>query len=139
MALQNYLIFDGNCAEAMNFYQGVLGGKLDVMTNGNSPVKEHVPQAAWNRVLHSALTLPDGAVLMASDEQMGVAYHGMHGFTVALDYPTVEEAKRKFDALVDGGKVTMPWSPSFWAEGFGMCVDRFGTPWIINGKLLPMQ
>src|SRR2546421_170668 len=83
MALNNYLIFDGNCAEAMAFYQRVLGGKLDVMTNGNSPVKDHIPPAAHNRVLHSALKLPDGALLMASDDQYGVPYHGMHGFTVA--------------------------------------------------------
>src|SRR5262245_20673828 len=119
MALQNYLIFDGNCAEAMAFYQKVFGGELNVTTNGNSPAKEHVPEAAWGRVMHAALRLPDGALLMASDDQYGATYHGKHGFGVALDCPTAEEAKQKFDALAVGGTVTMPFAPTFWAEGFG--------------------
>jgi PhnB protein len=62
----------------------------------------------------------------------------MKGFSVSLTYPTVAEAKRVFDALAEGGKVTMPLEKTFWAEAFGMLVDRFGTPWMVNGNLAPM-
>ena len=55
-----------------------------------------------------------------------------------MAYPTVEEAKRVFDKLADGGKITMPFAKTFWAEAFGMCVDPFGTNWMVNGKLLSM-
>jgi len=65
----------------------------------------------------------------------GQPYEGMHGFTVALVYDNVPDAKRVFDALAEGGKVTMPWGKTFWAEGFGMLTDRFGTPWMINGQM----
>jgi PhnB protein len=64
-------------------------------------------------------------------------YKGMNGFFVSLVYPTAPEAKRVFDALTQGGKVTMPVGKSFWAEAFGMLVDRFGTPWMISGAMAP--
>jgi PhnB protein len=57
----------------------------------------------------------------------------MHGFTVSLAYPSVDEAKRVFDALAEGGKVSMPFQETFWVERFGMVTDRFGTPWMVNG------
>ena len=63
---------------------------------------------------------------------------GMNGFSLSLIYPTVEEAKRVFDALAVGGQVTMPFGKTFWAEAFGMLVDRFGTPWMINGNVATM-
>ena len=62
----------------------------------------------------------------------------MHGFSLALTYPTAAEARKIFDALAEGGKVTMPMQKTFWAEGFGMLVDRFGTPWMINGGMQAM-
>jgi len=62
----------------------------------------------------------------------------MKGCSLALSYQTAEEAKTIFDALGEGGKVTMPFEPSFWADGFGMVDDRFGTHWIINGGMKPM-
>ncbi len=57
----------------------------------------------------------------------------MKGFSLSLSYPTVGEAKRTFDRLADGGKVTMPLADTFWSEAFGMLVDRFGTPWMVSG------
>jgi PhnB protein len=57
----------------------------------------------------------------------------MKGFSVALAYPTVAEAQRVFDALAKGGKVSMPLQKTFWAEAFGMLVERFGTPWMVGG------
>ena len=62
-------------------------------------------------------------------------YDGMKGFTVTLTYPDVAEGKRVFDALAEGGQVRMPFGKTFWAEAFGMTVDRFGTPWMVNAGL----
>jgi PhnB protein len=129
-----YLFFDGNCADAMRFYQRTLGGKLDMMTNAQSPMADRSPPGTENRIMHARLDL-DGRSLMASDSMPGHPYGGMKGFSVALAYPTAAEAKRIFAALADGGQVTMPIDKTFWAEAFGMCTDRFGTPWMVNGGM----
>ncbi len=134
MQLNAYLNFDGTCADAMRFYERTLGGKLDLMTHGESPIAAQTPPGSADRIMHARLVL-DGGVLMASDAMAGASPKGMHGFALALTYPSAAEAKRVFDALSQGGKVTMPLQKSFWAEAFGMLIDRFGTPWIINGAM----
>jgi PhnB protein len=132
--LDVYLFFDGSCAEAMRFYERTLGGKLSLMTHAESPMAAQTPPGSANRILHARLEL-DGHVLMASDSMVGHPYEGMKGFSLSLTYPTAADAQRVFDALVPGGKVTMPMQKTFWAEGFGMLVDRFGTPWMVNGGM----
>jgi PhnB protein len=126
-----YLTFDGNCAEAMRFYESTLGGKLSLMTAAESPMASKVPPDAANRVVHAHLSA-DGGILMASDSMGGQPYERMQGFSVSLQYPTAAEARRVFDALAAGGRVVMPMEKTFWSEGFGMLVDRFGTPWMVN-------
>jgi PhnB protein len=130
--LNAYLTFDGNCAEAMRFYERILGGKLDIMTFGQSPMSDQMPPGSGDRVMHARLTL-DGGVLMASDSMPGQPFDGIRGCGLALNYPQAADARRIFDALAEGGRVTMPPEKTFWAELFGMVVDRFGTPWLING------
>jgi PhnB protein len=134
--LTAYLSFDGNCAEAMRTYERALGGKINVlMTNGQSPIAEHVPPGNEDRILHARLDF-DGGVLMAGDAMAGAPYEGMKGFNVTLNYPTADDARPVYDALSDGAtNLIMPFGESFWADGFGMFVDRFGTPWIINGGM----
>ena len=132
--LDVYLFFDGTCAEAMRFYERTLGGKLSLMTHAESPMAAQTPPGSANRILHARLEL-DGHVLMASDSMVGHPYEGMKGFSLSLTYPTAADAQKVFDALVQGGKVTMPMQKTFWAEGFGMLVDRFGTPWMVNGGM----
>ncbi len=127
-----YLFFDGTCADAMRFYERTLGGKLDLMTNASSPVADQAPPGSADLILHARLVF-DGGTLMASDWMTDQPYEGMHGFRLSLAYPTVAEAKRTFDALAEGGRVTMPLEKTFWAEAFGMLVDRFGTPWMLSG------
>ena len=134
LQLDNYLFFDGNCADAMRFYERTLGGKLHLMTHGESPMAAQTPPGSANRILHARLEL-DGRLLMASDSMVGQPYEGMKGFSLSLIYPTVAEAQRIFAALADGGQVTMPIAKTFWAEAFGMLVDRFGTPWMVNGGM----
>ena len=134
MQLDAYLTFNGNCADAMRFYQRTLGGKLDLMTHAQSPIAGQTPPGSENRIMHARLAI-DGRLLMASDSMAGHPYEGMKGFSLSLIYPTVVEATRVFNALADGGKVIMPLDKTFWAKAFGMLVDRFGTPWMVNGEL----
>ena len=134
LQLDNYMFFDGNCADAMRLYERTLGGKLQLMTHGDSPMAAQTPPGSANRIMHARLEL-DGRLLMASDSMVGQPYEGMKGFSLSLIYPTVAEAQRIFAALADGGQVTMPIAKTFWAEAFGMLVDRFGTPWMVNGGM----
>jgi PhnB protein len=74
---------------------------------------------------------------MASDSMAHQPYQGMHGFTMSLSYDTVAQGKPIFDALADGGRVDMALQETFWADGFGMLTDRFGTPWMVNCGMKP--
>ena len=134
LQLDTYLFFDGNCADAMRFYERTLGGKLQLMTHGESPMAAQTPPGSANRIMHARLEL-DGRLLMASDSMVGQPYERMKGFSLSLIYPTVAEAQRMFSALAEGGQITMPIAKTFWAEAFGMLVDRFGTPWMVNGGM----
>lgn len=133
-ALDSYLFFNGNCAEAMRFYERTLGGKLGpIMTYADSPEPEQCPAGARDLVMHASLVI-DGRNLMASDVPPGMhEAKGMNGFALSLNYGSADEARRIFDALAEGGKVTMPMAKTFWAETFGMLTDRFGTPWMVGG------
>ena len=128
-----YLSFDGNCVEAMKYYERVLGAKLDALiTYADMPGADAPPPSHANRIMHACLVHPDFS-LMAGDTPPGVPYKGMNGVMLALTYPTAGEARRVFEALADKGRVDMPLAETFWADIFGMVTDRFGTPWGING------
>jgi len=131
MEIAPYLIFDGNCAEAFKFYEKTLGGKIDmIQTYGESPAKDHVPAALHNRVIHVRMTVGN-EVLMGSDAP-SEQFETPQGTSVSITVPTAAEAERIFTALADRGKVKMPFEKTFWSPGFGMAVDRFGTPWMVN-------
>jgi len=131
--LDSYLFFNGNCAEAVSFYERTLGAKVKmIMTYGESPDPEQCPAGSKDRIMHASLDV-DGRTLMASDTPAGQASPGMTGFALSLNYPNADEARRVFDALANGGKVQMPMGKTFWAEAFGMLTDRFGTPWMVSG------
>jgi PhnB protein len=85
-------------------------------------------------VLHARLAFDDNRSLMASDWMDSTPYQGMKSFAVALGYKKVDEARRIFDALAEGGQVSIPFSKTFWTEGFGMLTDRFGTHWMVSGE-----
>ena len=135
-----YLAFDGNCAEAMRFYERALSGKLQaLMTNGESPMAAQMPPENRDRIMHAYLVLPNGGgALMAGDTVAGTTYEGMKGFCLTLNYDTVAQAEQVFKTLSVDGKVTMPMQEMFYAKRFGMVTDRFGTPWMVNGELIPM-
>lgn len=134
-----YLAFNGNCAEAMRYYEHALGGKLEVLMSGaDSPMAEQIPKEFGDRILHARLVLPGGGILYAGDAPAHVPYEGIKGVAIAVDYPSITEAQLVFDALSSGGQVSMPMQPAFWAKRWGMLVDKFGTPWIVNGEPIPV-
>ena len=131
MQLNPYLLFNGTCEEAFKFYEKVLGGKIDaMMTYAGSPAESHTPPEWKNKILHARLSV-DGEVLMASDAPPD-QYKEPNGFSVSISMKNPADGERVFNALGQGGKVGMPFQKTFWAAGFGMVTDRFGTPWMIN-------
>jgi PhnB protein len=134
-----YLAFNGNCAEAMRFYEQALDGKLEVLMSGaDSPMAADIPKEFADRILHARLALPGGGVLYAGDAPAHMPYEGIKGVSIAVDYASVAEAEKVFAALAAGGQVGMPMQPTFWARRFGMCTDKFGTPWLVNGEPIPV-
>jgi PhnB protein len=134
-----YLGFNGNCADAMRYYEGALGGKLEILMSGaDSPMAEHIPKASAHRIIHARLALPGGGMLYAGDCPESMPYEGIKGVSITVDYASVEQAEKVFAALSAGGNVSMPRQPAFWAKKWGMVVDKFGTPWIVNGEPIPV-
>ena len=131
MRVNPYLTFDGDCEVAFKVYEKVLGGKIvAMMTHKDTPAEAHVPAEWRDKILHARLVFGDN-VLMASDAPPGHR-EKMQGFSVSLVMKDPAEAERIFNALSDGGTVTMPLAETFWAAKFGMFRDRFGTPWMVN-------
>jgi PhnB protein len=131
-----YLSFNGNCAEAMRFYERALKGTLEVLLrNADSPMAAQTPKEHAERIMHARLALPDGGMLYAGDCPPQVEYPGIHGVGLTLNFATVAQATAVFNALAEGGTVSMVLQPMFWATIFGMLTDKFGTPWIVNGEL----
>jgi len=134
-----YLAFNGNCADAMRFYERNLrlGAKLEMMMSGaDSPVAAQIPKEHAHRILHARLRFDDGSYIYAGDAPVHMSYEGMKGVTITMSYPSVAEGERVFAALSDGGTVIMPFQPTFWAKSAGMLKDKFGTSWNINGEVI---
>lgn len=126
-----YLNFNGTCSEAFKFYERVLGGNIEFMqTHAESPMKDHVPADWQDKVIHVCLNV-NGQRLMGSDAP-AEHYAPAQGIYVNIQVPNIEEGQRVFHSLAQGGKVTMPYAKTFWSPGFGMLVDRYGTPWMVN-------
>ena len=131
MKLNPYLAFDGRCREAFEFYETALGGTIAfIQTMGESPMAANTPPEAHGRVMHVTLHVGD-QVLQGADAPPG-NFTKPAGFCVAVHYDEPADGERVFNALATGGKVQMPFQATFWAKGFGMLIDQFGTPWIVN-------
>lgn len=134
-----YLNFNGTCSTAFEFYQKALGAKsLFSHTWADSPMADQAPKGDGSKIMHATLQLPDGSILMGSDCPPEY-FKPMQGFALSLNASDVDEGKRIFSALSDGGTVTMPFEKTFWAEGFGMCTDQFGVPWMVNCEMRAPQ
>ncbi|HEY2918511.1 MAG TPA: VOC family protein [Candidatus Binatia bacterium] len=131
MQLNPYLTFNGQCEAAFKFYEQCLGGKIVAMVaHAGTPAEEHVPAEWRNKILHARLIVGD-EVLMGSDAPPD-RYEEAKGFSVTLGVDDPVDAERIFYALAEKGTVRMPLQQTFWALRFGMLVDRFGIPWMVN-------
>jgi PhnB protein len=144
--LTPYLSYDGKTREAFAFYAQALGAKIQTMMSYADMPKSDVPadgcsgaMPTGDGIMHACLQLPGGAMLMAGDTPPGMPYEGNKGVMLALQYDTVDQAQSAFHALSQGGAVTMPLMPSFWAKTFGMLTDRFGVSWAVNGEPIPFE
>lgn len=125
-----YLLFNGNCAEAMAAYAKIFGSEVNTAMKAGEMPDVPIPDDRKDWIAHSDLKIGDG-VLMASDNIFGQP-EPMAACSVMLSYPTTAEARAIFDKLADGGAITMAFEPTFWSAGFGTCTDRFGVHWMIG-------
>jgi PhnB protein len=131
MKLTSYLMFNGQCETAFKFYEQCLGGKIGaMMTYGESPMADQASPELHNKIMHVHLTVGDQE-LMGADSPPD-HYEAAQGFSVSISLKEPAEAERIFHALAENGTVKMPIQSTFWAARFGMLVDQFGTPWMIN-------
>ncbi|HEX2576451.1 MAG TPA: VOC family protein [Aquihabitans sp.] len=131
MAFFPYLNFGGNCREAFTRYQEVFGGELVLLPMSAIPDAPEgaIDPATADLIMHAALKFGDD-LLMASDD--GGGFSGVQGMYVNYSTPDIAEAERVWKALSADGEVEMPMESTFWSPAFGVCRDRFGTPWMIS-------
>lgn len=131
MEISPYLGFNGQCEAAFKFYERVFGGKIvGIMTYGASPMAQQMPAEMHDKIIHVRLLVGDQALMGGDASPQN--YEAAQGFNVYITVKDPEEADRVFNELSKDGKVTMPMQKTFWSARFGMTVDRFGTPWLIN-------
>ena len=132
MQLNPYVIFNGQCEAAFKFYEQCLGGKITaVLTYGSSPMAEQTPSEWHEKIMHARLSVGD-QVLMGSDSGPGQQYKQIQSISIALNIEQPTEAERVFNALAENVTIQMPIQSTFWATRFGMLVDQFGVPWMVN-------
>jgi PhnB protein len=131
--LVTYLSFDGHCEAAFKHYEKILGGKILMMARyADAPADAGVPQNPETaaRIMHARLQVGD-RLLMGGDAPPQFATKPQ-GFCVSIQVDDAAEAERIFRALGEGGVVQVPLGETFWAHRFGMLIDKFGTPWMVN-------
>jgi PhnB protein len=128
--LNPYISFQDNARQAMEFYKTVFGGDLRVNTFGEFGQAEGTPDA--DKIMHAQLETDRGFTLMAADTPPGMERNPGDTITISLSGDDPDEMRGYWDKLSDGGTVTMPLEKQMWGDEFGMCVDRFGIPWMVN-------
>ncbi|MES2177938.1 MAG: VOC family protein [Gemmatimonadota bacterium] len=131
MQIASYLSFNGDCEAAFAFYEKHLGGQIGpVFRYGGSPMEGDAPAGWQDKIMHGSITVGEHA-LMGADIVPG-RYEAPKGFSLSIQLSDITEAERIFRELATDGKVVMPLEKTFWAARFGMVVDRFGIPWLVN-------
>jgi len=126
-----YVFFNGRCAEAMAFYQAAFGGSYEIMTVGDSPMRDQSPPETHAAVMHATFTAP-GITFMASDgRERGPIDPEAGNVSLSLTVDADADGDRIYTALADGGTSVMPFGDAPWGGKFGMLQDRFGNEWLI--------
>jgi PhnB protein len=128
--LNPYLSFKDNAREAMEFYHGVLGGKLDLNTFKESHASDDPSED--DKIMHAMLVTDDGLVLMGSDTPKRMEPRENSNGSISLSGEDEAELRGYYDKLAEGGKATMPMEKAPWGDVFGMCTDKFGVTWLVN-------
>ena len=131
MQVNPYLSFNGQCEAAFRCYERCLGARLGpIFRYAGSPMADQAPADWQDKVMHGCVTV-GGQVLMGGDVAPD-RYEEPKGFSLSVQIKSTTEAERVFHELSKGGRVVVPLEKTFWAARFGMLVDRFGIPWLIN-------
>ena len=132
MQINAYLNFNGQCEEAFKFYEQLLGGKIEgLFRYAGSPIANQAPPDWAEKIMHIRLAVGTSE-LMGADSPPGRGEGPAKRFCMSIGLQDPQEAERIFNGLAENGRVDMPLQPTFWAARFGMLVDRFGIPWMIN-------
>lgn len=127
--LNPYVSFKDNAREALEYYKGVFGGELTLSTFGELG-DPNAPEA--NLIMHGQLESDNGFTLMGADTPPGMEYNPGSAMSVSLSGDDADDLRGYWEKLSDGGMVTVPFEKQMWGDEFGMCIDRFGTPWMVN-------
>ena len=127
--LNPYVSFSDTARQALEFYRGVFGGELALSTFGEAAGAEG---ADADKIMHGQLETPAGYTLMASDTPAGMDRTVGTNMSISLSGDDADELRGYFGKLSDGGSVTVPLEKQMWGDEFGMCVDPFGVPWMVN-------
>ncbi len=134
MKMEPYLHFNGRAEEALGFYEKALGAKVDMKMRFSESPDPHpdgrVPTGFENKIMHASLLIGEARVMLSDGGAM--TGQSLGGFSLSLQYDSETDARPAFDALADGGRITMPISPTFWSPCFGMVTDRFGVHWMVT-------
>lgn len=131
MKISPYLSFNGNCDAAFKFYEKCTSGKITFrMTYGESPMAAQTAAEARDRIMHVSLQIGSNEIMGADAPPQ--YFSQPQGFSVSMQVDTPAEAEQLFNALSENGQVRMPLQETFWAQRFGMFIDQFGIPWMIN-------
>src|SRR5882757_973383 len=130
MQVQSYLFMDGRAEEAIEFYKKTLGATVTMLMRfKESPDQSMCAPGAENKVMHAYMTVGETGMMLSDGRNTGQPK--FEGFALSISTKTEAEADKLFNALVDGGKVTMPQSKTFFSPRFGMLADKFGVNWMI--------
>ena len=132
MNVQPYVFFDGKCEEALEFYKGAIGAKVDMVMHFKEAPAEMQAQmspGSKDKVMHAAFRVGDTQILASDGECHGKPK--FDGFSLTINAASDAEADKLFNALGKGGKVTQPMTETFFASRFGMLADKFGVNWMV--------
>jgi len=131
MQMTTYLSFRGECEEAFRCYEATLGGRVGpIFRYLGTSLASQVPADWQDKVMHGSMTIGDQGLMAADVAPEG--YEEPKGISLSLQMNDTSEAERVFNELAKGGRIVLPLEKTFWAARFGMLVDRFGIPWLIN-------
>ncbi len=129
--LNPYIHFKNNAKQAFEYYQSILGGKLEMHTFGEFNATED--ETEKDKIMHGMLTLDSGEAIMGADTPNSMGYEGgLSGFSISLSGDSTEELRKIFSNFCQNGTVVMPLEKQMWGDEFGMVADQFGVNWMIN-------